>query len=141
MNENELKTKIAGIAKKYPLAVVATVKDNKPFARYMMLDCDNELNFTSATFAKSRKVSQIEKNNNVCAVMGSDTKNMELPYMNIYGTATISTDAETKKKIWCEHLKNYFKGPDDPNYVVVKIKPSYIEAYLPGQMEPEILKF
>lgn len=141
MERNELKIKVKDIAKKYPLSVVATVSENKPFARYMMLACDDGLNFYSATSANSRKVKQIQSNSSVCAVMGADVKNMALAYINIYGRAEILTDMQTKKKMWCSHLEQYFKGPDDPDYVVLKIKPNYIECHLPGKMTPEVLRF
>jgi general stress protein 26 len=137
----ELKNKITQLVKKYPLSVVATVSAGKPFARYMMLVCDEKLNFYSATALNSKKVAQVKDNKNVCAVIGADINDMNNPYAAIYGRAEISNNPELKKKIWCDHLKDYFKGPEDENYIVFKITPDYIEYMSPGKMEPEILKF
>jgi len=39
----------------------------------------------------------------------------------VVATAEILTDLEIKKKLWCDKLNQFFKGPEDPNYVVVKI--------------------
>ncbi|MFA6409586.1 MAG: pyridoxamine 5'-phosphate oxidase family protein [Gammaproteobacteria bacterium] len=59
----------------------------------------------------------------VCAVMGDDFK--------------IDSKKE-REAMWYEHLGVFFKGKDDPNYVVMVIDPSRIEVYGPGLAGPEV---
>lgn len=87
---------------------------------------------------KRRKVAQIKKNNNIHITVGGDPKNWQVPYMNIQAEASVSTDLETKKKCWSDMLKQFFSGPEDPNYAVIKISPQVIEYMSPGAHEPEI---
>ncbi|MFC1698884.1 pyridoxamine 5'-phosphate oxidase family protein [Candidatus Omnitrophota bacterium] len=138
MQKDELKTKIIKVIKEYPIGSVATIKDGKPWARYMAMQPENDLTLYTTAFVSSRKISQIKKDNNVHVAFGADSKNWELPYINVEATAEILTDLETKKKCWCDMLSQFFKGPEDPNYVVVKITPSSIEYMSHGVHQPEL---
>lgn len=84
------------------------------------------------------KVDQIKKNNNIHITVGGDPKNWQVPYVNIQAEASVLTDLETKKKCWCDMLKQFFSGPEDPNYTVIKISPQVIEYMSPGAHEPEV---
>lgn len=138
MQKEELKNKIIKVIKEYPVGSVATIKDGKPWVRYMAMQIEDDLMFYTTAFVSSRKIGQIKKDNNVHVTFGADSKNWELPYINVEATAEILTDLETKKKCWRDMLSQFFKGPEDPNYVVVKIKPSFIEYMSPGVHQPEV---
>ena len=45
---------------------------------------------------------------------------------------------ETKKKYWHEMLGDFFSGPEDPNYVVIKISPQTIEYMSADACQPEV---
>ena len=138
MEREELKKKITEVLDRSPLGSVATIKDGRPWVRYMMLRHDEDLNCFAATFFKSRKIEQIEKDKNVHVTVGGNPKNLELDYINIQAVAEVKTDIETKKKSWDDFLAQFFSGPEDPDYAVIKISPEVIEYMAPGAHEPEI---
>ena len=137
---DELKGKILEVLKKYPVGSVATICDGKPWVRYMMMKSREDLTLYTTTFAASRKVAQIREDNSVHVTFGADPANWKLPYINVVGTAEILTDLGTKKQCWHEMLAQFFKGPEDPNYAVIKVTPTLIEYMSPESMEPEELK-
>ncbi|MDP8298548.1 MAG: pyridoxamine 5'-phosphate oxidase family protein [Candidatus Tantalella remota] len=138
MEKTELKNKIAELINKPQMASVATVKDSKPWVRYMMLNGQPDLTLYTSTFSAARKVEQIRKNSNVDVILGGDEKNFKDPHVNIQATAEICTDIETKTKCWDEHLSQFFSGPEDPNFSVIKISPQVIEYTCGNAMKPEV---
>lgn len=140
MEREELKSKIIEVIEQSKLGSVATIKDGKPWVRYMVVHHDEDLILYTSTFINARKVEQINKDSNVHIVIGGDPKNLQTAYVNIQATAKVLTDSETKKKYWCDMLKAFFSGPEDPNYAVIKILPEVIEYMAPGAHQPEVYK-
>ena len=138
MQNNGLKDKIIKVINEYPIGSVATIKDGKPWVRYMAMKVESDLTLYTSAFAPSRKISQIKTNNNVHVSFGAYNEDWNLPYIGVVATAEILTDLEIKKKLWCDKLNQFFKGPEDLNYVVVKITPSLIEYMSPGAHQPEV---
>jgi len=138
MQNDELKGKILKVIKEYPVGSVATIKDGKPWVRYMAMQPQENLMLYTTSFASARKIAQIKKNNNVHIAFGLDPKDWKMSHVNIDGIAEILTDLETKKRFWSEMLAQFFKGPEDPNYVVIKVAPINIEYWGAGTHEPEI---
>jgi general stress protein 26 len=136
----KLKTKILEVLKKYPVGSVATIRNGKPWVRYMAMQPEDDLTIYTTSFASARKIDQIKANNNVHIAFGFDAQNWELPYVNVVGKAKILTDLKTKKKCWQEPLGQFFDGPEDPDYVVIKITPTLIEYMNPETFEPEVYK-
>lgn len=128
MEKKELKKEILKIIEGKKLAGLATIKDNKPWVRYVMVS-NKDLDFFFATGLSTRKIDQIKKNNNVHLTMGFDPQNPMSPYVQVEGTAEVLTDKEIKKEFWSPMLKAYFKDADDPEYCVVKIKSKNIELW------------
>lgn len=123
-----LKEKILAKLSTPALCALATVtEDGKPWVRYMMLYTDEHLTMWGATFASFRKVAHIRKNPEVHITMGAKDMETAQSFLQIQARAEIMTDAQTKKAMWSDYLKNIFSGPDDPNYVVCKITPYRIE--------------
>lgn len=137
MGNEELKGKILDVVKNYPVGSVATIRDGKPWVRYMAMNAEEDLTLYSTSFASARKIEQINEDNNVDITFGADSKNWELPYVNIEGKAEVLTDPEIKKKCWHEMLSQFFPGPEDPNYVVIKITPGTVEYMAPGAHQAE----
>ncbi len=139
MEKKALKEKILKIAKQYPIASIGSITaEGNPWVRYMATEIDEELNLWTTSFASSRKISQIEKNDNVHAALGADPACWQKPYINMAGKAEILIDPEVKKKYWNDMLSQFFTGPDDPNYVVIKITPKVIEYMCADTTQPEI---
>ena len=110
------------------LCAMATInEDGKPWVRYMMLAADERLTLWGATFAGFRKVGQLRKNPEVHLTTGAKDMETAESYLQIQARAEVLTDIESKKALWSDYLKKIFSGPDDPNYVVLKITPYRIE--------------
>ncbi len=138
---DDLKQRIYDTAKELQLINVASITiDGKPWVRYVVGKADNDLVFRFCTGIDSRKVPQIRKNPNVHLTMGAADLLTARNWMQVEGIAEVSNDKEELDSFWFEELKNYFKGPDDPNYCVVIVRPSRIEYGTMGSMTPEIWK-
>jgi general stress protein 26 len=110
------------------VAAFATVQEGKPVVRFMALMGLGDLSLVGATMKSARKVEQIKKNPEVALSIWSG-KNYADPYVTILGMAKVHDDLETKKKFWDSKLEQYFKTPENPDYVVITITPRSIEYY------------
>jgi general stress protein 26 len=134
-----LKKKIAAEMRDHTLAVLATLTaDGNPWARYVTVKGDDRLNVWFATFKGSRKVAQIRANPEVHLVLGVADPKTAAHWLQIQGRAEVLEDAETKKAWWFDYLKTFFEGPEDPNYVVCRIRPQRIEYYSMNSFKPEV---
>jgi general stress protein 26 len=141
MERDILRSKILEVIKGHQLASLATVtEDGKPWVRYVMTLGTEDLMLFVVTSARSRKVIQVRANPNIHVTVGGSAEHMDHPYLNIIATARVLDDAGTKKKFWHDELKQYFSGPDDPDYIIFEIRPSVIEYMGLGSMEPLIYR-
>ena len=58
--------------------------------------------------------------------------------MQIQGIAQLTTDKIERDRCWFDYLENIFKGPDDPQYGVIIVKPYRIEFWGMASFEPEV---
>ena len=136
---SELKKNIINIICKPQLFCLATITlEGKPWVRYVFCEGRQDMTIRFATFVNSRKVAQIRKNPEVHLTCGVSSPADMKPYVQIQGRAVFLTDTVERQDFWKESLKNYFKGPDDPNYGVVVVKPYRIELCSPGSLNPQI---
>ena len=136
---SDLKQRIIDAAGEMQLVNFATVKDDgKPWVRYVMAKADSDLVFRFCTHLESRKVSQIKNNPNVHISLGVSSLETAKNWVQVEGTAEVTTDRAELDAFWFDDLKNYFSGPDDPGYSVVVIRPSRIELGTMGSMAPEV---
>ncbi len=136
---SDLKQRIFDTAKELQLINFASITlDGKPWVRYVVGKADNDLVFRFCTSIDSRKVPQIRKDPNVHISLGASDLISAKNWMQVEGTAEISTEKAERDSFWFDELKSYFKGPDDPNYCVVIIRPSRIEYGTMGSMTPEL---
>jgi general stress protein 26 len=116
---------------------LSTVDGDQPNVRPMMphLTEDNEL--LLALLPRSRTIEQIKKNPKVelCFV------DRKMWYCRISGKAAISSDPDKKALVWggVPMLRQYFAGPQDPNFILAEIKIEKIEAMTPHQKTPEFV--
>lgn len=140
MGNEELKAMILKVLSGVKLGSFATINEGKPWVRYVMVHTKDNLDMYFTTARPSRKIKQIEKNADCHITVGGDGSNFASPYVQIVGKAEVKTDIELKKEFWNDFLAQMFKGPEDPNYVIVKLKPELIEFWGMGKMEPQIYK-
>ncbi|AWB43203.1 general stress protein [Paenibacillus sp. CAA11] len=127
---NTLESKIGRALEENKFAAFATVEGGKPKVRYMALYHDG-LEIYMATDKKTHKVQELEQNSNVFLLLGYE-KGGTGDVLEIEGTAKISDNEELKKSVWRDEFSRWLDGPNDPDYVVLKITPSRIEVLNEG---------
>jgi uncharacterized pyridoxamine 5'-phosphate oxidase family protein len=113
----------------------ATVEGNKPYVRPMMPYLTEEGELLLALLGRSRTIPQIKANPNVeiCFV------DRKMWYCRVSGTAVMNEDV-AKKQIVFENvpmLRQYFAGPEDPNFHLAVIDIKSVEAMTPHSRLPE----
>lgn len=140
MKQEQLKEKILNVIEGNKIGVLATVENNKPYARYMTF-LREELTFYTPTNKKTEKVDEIKKNPYVHVLFGYEDKGLGDSYIEVAGTAKIMDTKELKQKFWETGFQHWFDGPDDPNYVLLQIKPESIRLMNNNGEEPQELDF
>lgn len=136
---SDLQEKIFEKMKEHTLASLATItEDGKPWTRYVVVKGDDQLNIWLAIFLNSRKALQIAKNPEVHLTLGVTDPQKAVSWLQVQGRAELLQDAATKNAVWYDLLSSIFRGPDDPNYVVCRVKPYRIEYYMMNMPKPEI---
>ena len=127
------------MARELQLINSATVtEDGKPWVRYVVGKADGDLVFRFCTSVDTRKVAQISRNLNVHISLGASDLETAKNWMQVVGTAEVSTEKAERDSFWFDELNNYFSGPDDPNYCIVIVRPSRIEYGTMGSRIPEV---
>jgi general stress protein 26 len=127
MTNNDVKDKVLKILEDNKIGTLATVKNNKPHTRYMTFFND-ELKLYTATSKETDKTEEIEENPNVHILIGYDGEGLGDAYLEIEGRASVNASEDLKEKVWNDHLKPWFDGPNDPNYIVLEIQPTDVRV-------------
>ncbi|MBI4842916.1 MAG: pyridoxamine 5'-phosphate oxidase family protein [Nitrospirae bacterium] len=134
-----LKDRIFEIAKELQLVNLATVaEDGRPWVRYVMAKADKGLVFRLCSHIDTKKIKHIKKNPNVHISLGVSSLETAKNWLQVEGKAEVSTDRNERHAFWFDELKNYFSGPDDPDFCIVIVTPSKIELSTMGSMQPEV---
>lgn len=136
---SDLRQRIYAVAKDFQLVNFATItEDGRPWVRYVVARADEGLVFRFCSQLGARKINQIRKNPNVHISLGAKDLETADHWLQVEGTGRVSTDKAERHGFWFDDLKNYFSGPDDPDYCVVIVTPSRIEFGSMGSREPEV---
>ncbi|OVE76765.1 hypothetical protein BVX97_00515 [bacterium E08(2017)] len=136
---NDLKAKIQSVLKDPQLGVLATIKDDAPWCRYVFIQTSEDLTIRCATFKNARKVNQIEANDEVHITAGITSLTDIKPYLQIQAKATLTTDQAEKDDFWNPGLEEIFEDQNDPNFAVLIMKPYKIEYCSQDKHVPEVL--
>lgn len=139
MDKQKLNKEVLDILKKHKVGTLSTVVDNKPHSRYMTFFND-ELMLYTPTNKNTHKAEEIDENPNVHILLGYEGEGFGDEYIEFEGKASISEDQRLKEKIWNDQMKNWFEGPNDPDYIVLAIKPNKIRLMNSGQESPQTLE-
>lgn len=139
MNQEELKQQALKILEESHVGVLATVKDNKPHSRYMTFFND-EFTLYTATSDTTQKVDELEQNPHAHILLGYEGEGIGDAFLEIEGTMGVHDDKGIIDKVWNEHLKGWFSGPDDPHLVILAIKPSRVRIINKKGEEPQTLE-
>ncbi len=127
------------ILKESSVGTMATIQQNKPHTRYMTFFSD-EFTLYTATSKQTQKVDELEGNPHTHILIGYDGEGFGDDFLEIEGTVTISDDESLKEKIWNEHMKPWFSGPEDPDLVILKVEPVTIRLMNKKGEEPHIIE-
>jgi general stress protein 26 len=103
-----------------------------------MLAGSEDLSLRCATFLSARKVDHIRKNPEVHITCGVTDPRKVDAYLQIAGHGDVVNERVQKMAFWNETLETVFKGPDDPDYGLVVVRPHRIELWKPGGRTPEV---
>jgi general stress protein 26 len=137
MKRELLEKKILKVISGMKLAALATIEDKKPWVRFVVSYNDGLALYIS-TYASSRKVKQIKKNPNVHVTIGANLDNLKTSYVQLSGRAVVRNDLGIRRKCWHSYMKKYYSGLNDPEYVVIEVKPRIIE-YLDSETDKPII--
>lgn len=136
---SDLKERIFDAAKDLQLINFATITvDGRPWVRYVVGKADRDLVFRFCTRKDTKKVGEIRKDPNVHISMGAANLETAKHWLQVEGAAEIAFDKAEREAFWFDGLRNYFSGPDDPDYCIVIVRPSRIEFGTMGLMSPEV---
>jgi len=136
---SDLKQRIFDTSKDMQLINVATITaQGYPWVRYVMGKADSNLDFRFCTHLDSRKVEQIRNNPHAHISLGVTSLETATNWLQVQGTAEVSSNQDERHAFWFDELNNYFSGQDDPNYCVVIVRPSRIEFGTMGNPVPEV---
>ena len=120
-------------------AALATLSESgAPWVRYVTIESDPDFTLRFCTSRGSRKAMQIAANPEVHLTCGNLQPPDDSAFLQIAGRAEIRSDGKTKAECWKEEWRRYFTGPDDPDYVMVFIRPARIEYNGPGSFVPMV---
>lgn len=138
MNQQELKVAIEKIMDNSSVGVMATVRGNKPYSRYMTF-FRKGLQLYTATSKETHKVEEIEKVPFTHVLLGYEGEGFGDEYVEYEGEVEINHSKDLKEELWNTYLEKWFDGPDDPNYIVLKITPTQISLMNKTGINPQIL--
>ncbi|GAF12087.1 general stress protein 26 [Bacillus sp. JCM 19046] len=138
--DNHVKEQILKVMKDHKIGSLATVKGNKPHARYMSFYHDG-FTLYSPTHKDTYKAEEIEANPNVHVLLGYTGEGYEDAFIEFQGKAVIKDDVQLKEKYWSDSLSHYFKGPEDPSFIFLELKPTTIRLMNKGDNTPYDISF
>jgi general stress protein 26 len=122
----------------HPTAV-ATLNGKIPSVRFMVLAGFPDMTLVGATMKSSNKVAQLKKNADAALSIWSG-KEYSDPYVEITAKGTIHEDVATKKKYWNPMFEQFFKTPENPDFVVLVFKASEITYHGKNMSSVEVWK-
>ncbi|MFD0825987.1 pyridoxamine 5'-phosphate oxidase family protein [Neobacillus sp. M.A.Huq-85] len=125
MRDSSMKEKVLKVITEHRTGVLSSVENNKPHSRYMTFYNDN-LTLYTPTKRDTEKIEEIVKNPSVSVLLGYEKQGQNDSYVEISGTSILNDSPKVKQQYWNDSFEQWFKGPEDPNYVFLEIKPETI---------------
>jgi general stress protein 26 len=106
--------------------LITLSESGRPHARLVQpFEPEENLTIWVGTWAKSRKVREIQKDNRVTLAFHDEE---DTAYVALLGSAQVESDIEMKRKYWREDWIGFLpEGPEGDDYVLIKFIPSRIE--------------
>jgi len=127
MDEQQIKTAARELAQESPVCVMGTVdEDGYPCLRPMYtMELAEDFTAYFATARDTVKARHIEANPRLSLSWSSYTADMTAwRHAEIKGKGTVTDDKELRHRLWMDQLSGYFPGgADDPNFIIIVVKP------------------
>ena len=119
------------------VSYLATSVDGQPYVRAMMLIKKGTRLFYATGFDEPKAV-QITHNSKVevCVLLGEEENGGSL---RLRGKAEFVSDMELRAEIHncVGFIQSFWSDPQDPAWVLIEVKPSYLELMRPGTTDIE----
>ncbi|AEI39250.1 pyridoxamine 5'-phosphate oxidase family protein [Paenibacillus mucilaginosus] len=135
LKTEQLEERIVKVLEDNDVCSFGTVSGNQPRVRYMAL-LHEGMTVYLATNSKTDKVDELKENNNVFVLVGYDGRKSD-EILQIAAKAEVCEDRSLREKLWNAKFEAWFKGPHDPEYVILKVTPTRVEFY-EGSTEPQV---
>lgn len=139
MDSQNLKEKITQVLGESKVGTMATVVGNKPHSRYMTF-FNEDLTLYTPTSKETYKAEEIKRNPYVHILLGYEGEGMGDAYLEVQGKASIREEESLKEKFWNEKMEKWIESPNDPDYIILEIKPETIRL-MNDNGEPETMNF
>lgn len=123
----DIKEKALKIMEKNDVGVMATISGNKPMARYMSFYSKGFMLYT-ITDKRTEKVEDLEKNSNVFVLLGYEEGIFDKDYVEVEGEVSMVKNQEIIEKSWNDYMDDQYASKEDPNILVLEIKPTKINV-------------
>jgi len=144
MNDQEVRTKAREVIGKCMFPAFATVDENQcPQIRAMMpIVVGEDFTLHYVTSRMSSKCRHIQANPKVSTFWSNVVDPMkEWQSVLVKGVASITDDKALRDRYWMEELRFAFpQGADDPNYVILIVKPTEMLFADHQNMSPLVVK-
>ncbi|NGP46060.1 pyridoxamine 5'-phosphate oxidase family protein [Bacillaceae bacterium SIJ1] len=139
MKQNDLKAHIIKILDDHSVGTLATIKEGKPFTRYMTF-FHKGMTLYTATSEKTHKVNHIAENPSVHILIGYDGEGANDSFLEIEAQASLEDDMDLKRSLWNDKMSDYLSGPDDPEFIVIRCEPEKVTLMNDGEETPVTLE-
>lgn len=123
----DIKEKALKIMDKNDVGVMATISENKPMARYMSFYSE-EFTLYTITDKRTEKVEDLEVNPNVFVLLGYEEGIIDKDYVEVEGQVSMVKNQEIIDKSWNDYMDKQYSSKEDPNILVLEIKPTRINV-------------
>lgn len=107
------------------IGVLSTVSGGKPVSRYMTFFNEGFVLYT-LTDKRTDKVSDIEENPHAFVLLGYEEGLLNKKYVEYQGEVSLTDDQSLIDHLWSPYMNAIFDGKDDPNILILQIKPSKV---------------
>lgn len=115
------------------IRAVFNLRNESQFPSLSFLNSDpDDLTVTISTNTSSRKVEEIKRDPKISAYY---CRPGELLGVQLSGKAKFIEDAAVRKRIWVDGWERYYpKGPEDPDYALIVMKPTAARGWATPHM-------
>lgn len=117
--------KALDILKDNKIGILSTVSENQPYSRYMTFFNEGFILFT-ITDKRTHKVQDIQENPNVFVLLGYEEGLLKKQYIEMKGKVDTTDDQSLIEHLWSPYMNVIFEGKDDPNILILRIKPDTV---------------